>query len=425
MTLMPVDESLLRLGEPLPVALWDAHGVLLMPRGAMIHDETQRTRLVAMGPRVQSQDHERIRRPWLLAMESMVLRNETLGKIAELQIHDVQPSVARVSASASGDDLAHRWNTLRMRAGNTLRDPGAPEFRGRLLSDVQLLIDLLREDADASLLSLLHDVACDARDYGARHSLVVAALAALVALEHPGVWAPDEVQRLALAGLSMNVPILSLQDRLALQADRPTDEQRLALRDHGPRSASLLRQAGFVDESWLLAVAMHHHTLPLAPVMSVADLAPELAVRYRARLIHKIDLYTARLSPRRNRPGLSATQAARAAFLDDRGGADGVGSWLVKTVGLYPPGSLVKLRSGEAGVVRSRGPRTQTPWVAVLASASGTPLYEPVLRDTRDDVYAVTHALPPRQLKVRVPLEAVLALRPTPDAEEAASEFTT
>ncbi len=421
MTLMPVEESLLRLGEPLPVSLWDARGVLLLPRGALIQDDAQRRRLAARGPQVQAQDHDRIRRPWLLAMEQMVLRNETLGKIADLQPGEVVPLPAASAVQAEPEDMAHRWHSLRMRLANTLRDPQSREFRARLTREVQSLQDLLREDADGSLLVLLHDAARDPRDHGVRHSLVVGAIAALVAMEQPTVWPQEEVQRLALAGLTMNLSILALQDRLAVQSEYPTANQKAELHDHGMRSADLLRKAGFVDDGWLLAVAMHHHAQPLPPVASISGVSPEWAVRYRARLIHKVDVYTAKLSPRRNRPGVSATQAARVAFLDEGGGTDGVGAWLVKTMGLYPPGSLVKLRNGEAGVVRSRGSRTHAPWVAVLASASGTPLHEPVLRDAGQDQHAVVQSVTPSQLRVRVPLEAVLALRPRGAPEQGLS----
>lgn len=418
MNLLPVEENLLRLGEPLPVSLWDSRGVLLLPRGALIQDEAQRRRLAALSPQVQAQDHDRIRRPWLLAMEQMVLRNETLGKIAELQPGEMAPLAGAAQVQAQTEDIVHRWSGLRMRLGNTLRDPQSAEFRARLMRDVHTLTDLLREDADASLLVLLHDAARDPRDHGVRHSLVVAAVCALVAIEQPTVWPHEDIHRLALAGLTMNLAILPLQDRLAVQVELPSAQQRAELKDHGMRSAHVLRQAGFVDEAWVLAVAMHHHAHPVPPIHSVAPLAPELAIRYRARLLHKVDVYAAKLSPRRNRPGVSATHAARAAFLDEGGGTDGVGAWLVKTMGLYPPGSLVKLRSGEAGIVRSRGSRTHAPWVAVLASASGTPLHEPLLRDTGQDPYAVVQAVAPHQLRVRVPLEAVLALKPKLSADD-------
>ena len=414
MNLLPVDESLLRLGEPLPVALWDARGVLLMPRGSQIADTAQRQRLMARQPQVQAHDHERIRRPWILAMEQALMRNETLGRIADLQPTEVAPPAATAAdAARSADDAVHRWSSLRMRLANTLRDPGSREFRARLVRDAHTLCDLLAEDPDAALLVLLHDAARELRDAGVRHSLLVGALAALVAQDHPQAWPAEEVQRLALAGLTMNLSVLALQDRLALQADPLSAAQRQELKDHGPRSAMLLRAAGFVDEGWLLAVAMHHHSHSLPALQSLQAVTPELAIRCRARLIHKADVFAARLSPRRARPGLPATQAARAAFLDESGATDAVGPWLIKSLGLYPPGTLVTLRSGESGIVCRRGVRPSAPWVSVLASASGTPLHEPVVRDTSADAHAVVQAVAPHQLRLRVPLEAVLQGRPT------------
>ena len=421
MELLPVNENVLRLGEPLPVALWDARGVLLLPRGAHIQDEAQRRRLMSLGPQVQVHEHERIRRPWILAMEQMVLRNETLGRIADLQAGEVTPAAPESRGPEEpAVDLIHRWSSLRMRLGNTLRDPHSAEFRLRLLRDAQTLAALLQEDPDGALLVLLHDAARELRERAVRHGVLVSALCTLVALENPQVWPADDVQRLCLAGLTMNLSVMALHDRLALQAEAPSAAQRAELKDHGPRSATLLRQAGFVDETWLLAVAMHHHSHTLPAQESLADVPPELALRYRARLLHKADLFAARLSLRRSRPGLSVTQAARAAYLDEAGAADSVGPWLLKTLGLYPPGAMVVLRSGESGIVCRRGMRPSAPWVSVLASASGTPLHEPLVRDTSNEAFSVVQAVAPHQLRLRVPLEAVLRGRPSSRVPEAA-----
>ncbi|MFN3861605.1 MAG: hypothetical protein ACK4R2_09055 [Roseateles sp.] len=102
--------------------------------------------------------------------------------------------------------------------------------------------------------------------------------------------------------------------------------------------------------------------------------------------------------------------AARAVFLDELGQPDDAGAALIKAVGLYPPGSLVRLRNGEVGMVFKRGFSANEPLVAVLIGKSGSPLSAPVPRDTRLASQAIAASLAPAKLKLRVNLDTLLRL---------------
>ena len=108
------------------------------------------------------------------------------------------------------------------------------------------------------------------------------------------------------------------------------------------------------------------------------------------------------------------------AFLDSQGSTDPAGSWLVKALGLYPPGTLVALNNDEVGVVCRRGAHPSSPWVATLLSAAGNPVAEPLIRDTTRLTHRVVRALPLAEARVRVPLSAVLDRRPVLGAPEVA-----
>jgi hypothetical protein len=129
-----------------------------------------------------------------------------------------------------------------------------------------------------------------------------------------------------------------------------------------------------------------------------------------ARLLRRIDLFGARLAPRRSRNAMSGAAAARAVFLDELGQPDEAGAALIKTVGLYPPGSIVRLANGEVGIVFKRGFSANEPLVAALIGKSGSPLSNPVPRDTRLASQAITASLAPAELKLHVNLEALLKL---------------
>ena len=83
---------------------------------------------------------------------------------------------------------------------------------------------------------------------------------------------------------------------------------------------------------------------------------------------------------------------------------------IIKAVGLYPPGSLVKLANGETAVVLRRGRRANAPTVAALINPSGAVLALPALRQTQMPATAVTGGVAPHEVKVRLNLPKLLQM---------------
>ncbi len=90
---------------------------------------------------------------------------------------------------------------------------------------------------------------------------------------------------------------------------------------------------------------------------------------------------------------------------------------MIKAVGIYQPGSFVRLLTDEVAIVVRRGLNTSTPKVAVLVNRSGMPTLEPVIRDTSVRDYKVVASVPYRDVKVKVNLERLLPLTATPTAD--------
>jgi HD-GYP domain-containing protein (c-di-GMP phosphodiesterase class II) len=238
-------------------------------------------------------------------------------------------------------------------------------------------------------------------DYSARHALLTLLLADLVAQQLQ--LSPALRESLQGAALTMNYGAGAAHDRLASQAEPATAAQRQSLHDHGVHAAQRLAQVGVDDPVWLAAVRLHHDAGP-GPLAARSD------GEMLARLLRRIDLFGARLSPRRSRQALSGAAATRAVFLDELGQHDESGMALIKTVGLYPPGTIVRLANGEIGIVFKRGFSATEPQVAALIGKSGNPLSNPVPRDTRLASQAIAASLTPAELKLRVNLEALLKL---------------
>jgi ribosomal protein S16 len=100
----------------------------------------------------------------------------------------------------------------------------------------------------------------------------------------------------------------------------------------------------------------------------------------------------------------------QATYFDENRQVDEAGSALIKAVGIYSPGSFVRLSSNEVAVVVRRGADTTTPRVAVLINRSGMPIMEPIVRDTGLNEYRIAASVPHRDVKIKLHLQRMLTL---------------
>ena len=86
------------------------------------------------------------------------------------------------------------------------------------------------------------------------------------------------------------------------------------------------------------------------------------------------------------------------------------GAALIKVLGIYAPGSYVRLATQEVAVVVRRGANTTTPRVAVLVNRQGMPTAEPMFRDTSQKEYRIVATVAHRDVKVKLNLSRLLAM---------------
>ena len=396
---MPAEQ--LRVGHPTPFGLVDAAGHLLMARGRLIESAEHREQLLARGAYIDSQDTEAYQRALTSKLGNMLLQDETLGRIAEAH-PDAAVNARPAGSQRRSVDPLQTVPGPQIHVGTLLREAPQPDFAPRLLKQADALFALADSDPDTALLILIDATTCEQRDYSATHAMLVAVVCDLAARHLPG-WTAGQRASLRCAALTMNIAMTSLQDALAQQLAPPNPHQRQQIDSHAERGADLLAAGGVADALWLDAVR-HHHGAPPGPL---ADLP---AARQLARLIKRADIFAARLSPRRRRSALSGAAAAKAAYLDERQQPDEAGAAIVKATGIYPPGSYVRLASGEIAVVMRRGARANEPLVAGVIGRSGTPIAEPALRNTRIAQHAVTAGVAPDDVRLRLNLERLLLL---------------
>jgi HD-GYP domain-containing protein (c-di-GMP phosphodiesterase class II) len=369
---------------------------LLLARGQMVGSEEQLADMLAHGLFVHEHETEAYQREVAHALDNMVRGDNLLGNIAK-----AKPDVRLPQADAFKPDAVAGWPDLYMRANTLLREPRVEDFMTRLERLREDVLWHVNQDADRSLLSLVHQAGEEVRYYSASHAMLVMVVCHLIAGKLG--WSDDWRRSLELAALTMNIASTAMQDQLAEQIEELTPTQRSKLDKHALDSEQLLTRLGVDDLLWLEAVLFHHDKTP-------GPLAERPPGRQMARLIQRADVFGSRLSVRRSRKAQSASAAAQAAYLDENKQADEAGAALIKAIGIYPPGCLVRLANGEIAVVLKRGRAANAPLVATVIGKSGTPLTEPAVRDTRLQTQAVTGTLARHEVNLRLSLERLIKL---------------
>ncbi len=399
MKLVAINAQDLPLDRALPFALRDAGGRLLLNAGLTVASERQRQELLQQPLYAEEHHCAEWRRRLNAAMDQRLRQGAALKDVVRARA-DEAPREAAARVQTTGD----AWFELRSRLDAVLRElrPGG-DWRPRLAELHTRARALLDRRADESLYHLVYEGVHFTERYSAHHAWTTMAVAEQAAALLG--WPQAQVDSLGRAALTMNVAMLRLQDHLATALVPPSDEQRREIDRHAALGAAMLEQAGLDDALAVEAVRLHHDAS-----VEGAPLATLPPARQVARLLRRADIFGAKISRRASRPAVSPLMAAREACLGPDGQPDEVGGALLRTVGLYPPGSFVELASGEVGIVVSRGRRANLPLVAALVSASGNVYAEPMLRDTLDRRHAVKAAVAPERVKVRLQHEKLLAL---------------
>lgn len=385
----PLDQVELR--APLPVNVWDPAGTLLLRKGEMIRDEAHRELLESHLPMVTESEFRQWTFRYNSAIDRKVRGNEPLQAIAgvtrPMGLEPIQVDQERT--------LAERWLDVHAVLSLLLYQGGeAQGFLNRLTQVDERCAALLSSRIDDSLFLLVQMLQDRAIGYSTTHALLCASLCHEVA-QSLGLTA-DQRCSLFRAALTMNIGMTRLHDELSRRPVQPGPTDRQRIETHPMTAVELLHRHGVRDEAWLKLVRHHHRELPAIALMSEAD--PLLLM---AHLLKLADMYVARLSPRANRHGLPPNQAARDIFLTADAKPSPMGALFIKALGIYIPGSYVRLVSGEVGVVVRRGRKANAPLVYALISRQGMPLGEPALRDTQDQGCQVVAGVEAESVKVR------------------------
>ncbi|MCG5529495.1 HD domain-containing protein [Halorhodospira halochloris] len=331
------------VGKPVPYSIYDTYDRLLLRRGKVLKSEQQRKLLRVVG---------RTRAVSPSEQPSPTRRAAKLESI-ELNQHEHFDPFEQFFYCATNLQRAIKAVWLGKK----------DEFRERLSGMISRLGNLIDRDADAAL-----GAAQLTKDFPNRvlHPMRKAIICDLLS-RSAGM---DGQQRCSVVGaaLTANLGMLELQDVLDNQHGGLSDEQLNKLHEHPLLSANMLRRAGVEDVSWLRAVLEHHERMDGSGYprgIGKGQICDE------ACLLMLADSFMAMVTPRSYREALTVRSALRELL----GGKtvryhSGYAKLLVKELGIYSPGTYLRLSNDEISVVARRGKDpTSSPQVYSFAVA--------------------------------------------------------
>lgn len=354
----PIQQNDLQLGIPVRWPVYDRFGMLLLREGGVIGSESQLRTLLDRG--------------------CLIAEPNTTDDIAE------SPSyLGALSPFAAIGQVQHDIGQLhrQLLAGNAIQ---LTEQVSRMTADIS---NALQHDADEALASM--QLQLDPADHAARqtHAAVICIFVARALQLDESV-----IHDLACAALTYDVALAPIAAQLNAQSGELSPEQREQIRTHPEIGRQLLETAGVNNPVWLDAVLHHHERLDGSGYphgLQGDDIARP------TRLLAIVDIFTAMLRPRSYRDALPARTALRTIFLE-RGKLvdDAYAAALIKFLGIYPPGTLVRLANEEIGIVLRQGQDAARPLVARLMTPEGYLTSMVETRDTRLEDFQIVDSMP-------------------------------
>jgi HD-GYP domain-containing protein (c-di-GMP phosphodiesterase class II) len=354
----------MQVGQPLAFDAFDEAGNLLLRKGFVIHDPRQ--------------------------LASLIERGLYRYGGAEPQAGGPGQQVL-----AAGKHLRysvfHLLTELLDPLDQLLRAAPEPGFVVRMQTLALQLHRAVRLDTDAAIASIL--IQHEGR-YSVRRMVHSAILCELMVVE----LGQSEQQRLELtcAALSMNIAMLDLQDVLYAQAGTTSATQRAQVHMHPQEGVAMLRARGVTQEAWLSLVDQHHETIDGQGYPRQLQGA---AIERCAQLLSLADRYGAMATGRAYRGPALPNLVLKQIFMDKDKSVDaGLATLLVKTVGIYPPGSAVELANGDIAIVVKRTRNASQPVLRCVKTWRKEILDQPRKRMTHEPGHAIVRLIAASEL---------------------------
>lgn len=307
--------------------------------------------------------------------------------------------------SAAGDGIDHANNAplhtsifdeidhLESRMRNILRVlPESPkEVPGRVLRLAERLLRYVKDDPDAAIgiAHLYHD-----GHYTELHPIHVAILALILAQAKE--YDSKRSLAVAAAALSKHISVAHFQEELNEQTAPLTDNQRQRIHSYPQKSYDMLREMGVKERVWLNAVLQCQENEDGSGYphgLQGSEIAEE------AKVVALADRYSAMISDRHYRKG-NLSNSVLKSFFEGKGSIlnEELTLFFIKELGVYPPGTFVKLSDGYVGVVTKRGAHASKPYVSCYRDEYGKMLAKPFVRNLFRENVKIAATIPPQDI---------------------------
>lgn len=222
------------------------------------------------------------------------------------------------------------------------------------ITDVEPLVDEISQSVmrnSSAMLSITRIKNAD--DYTYMHSVAVCAL--MIALGKQLNYQGD-IHSLGMAGLLHDIGKMNIPEEVLNKPGKLTDEEFELVKAHPFKGWEVLKQTEGVDDI-ALDVCLHHHERVDGNGYPDKISGDDLSLV--ARMGAVCDVYDAITSERCYKKGWDPADALKKmTSWKDGHFDDNVFNAFVKTVGIYPTGTLVKLKSGRLGIVTEQSEKS-------------------------------------------------------------------
>ena len=355
--------GLLHLGEPIPFSVFDQSGNLLLKEGFRVNLQRTLDALLEQGWHYEPTEPPAAR-----------VRRESQRN--------------RITTEQTGTfELLDILKTRLHRAIDNFRVRHDALFLHRIAGIALAVQEACTHDTDSALANLHLDITTP---YVVLHPLQAAILCEIIG-KKIGVG-DDARQVLVQAALTHDLALLDIQEELDRQYTPLSADQWERVQSHPEETVAVLRELGVKDPVWLNAISQHHERLDGSgyPARTAGD-----ALAVPSRILAIADIYSAMVRHRPYRRATVSTDAMRELLLEHGGKTDQrITQMMIKELGVFPPGTLVRLASGEIGMVKERAANTAHPVVYAFIRPDGMPVSIPVRRDTSRPEHRVQGMVP-------------------------------
>lgn len=299
----------------------------------------------------------------------------------EREIRSLAQIKAALPRKVSLGEERRRATRLLKEAGDTVSElmaaaqVGLAVEAGRLEPCVQRMIESVARNPDA-LVPLARLKQMDS--YASEHAVASAAL--IIALgKQLGVPEP-EVEAMALGSLVKDIGLAAVDRRLTQKQGVLSRDEFILVQSHVEEGLSVLEAAGRLPDTAISVVLQHHERYDGTGYpyrMAHHDISQA------GRMAAIVDTYDAMTSDRPYRAALAPPMALTQLYTESGAQFDPeLVAAFVRTVGIYPVGTLVLLESGHLAVVDAINPdNSLRPVVRVIYHAGRQQYVTPVMAD--------------------------------------------